>query len=119
MEVSSDYEAIESCKTRGLIFITTYLDKDCRLMMLAEDHDSNKNIDTDVDERMFDEYMANRKTHVVATHYKNNLMMMDKNNKPTFNISEAKKFSEKDAKIKARFMNKYGYYEWFAMNVDH
>lgn len=122
MEVVSDYEALEICQANGWQFIKCYSGRGenyGKLMMLADDGKMSS-IRYDLED-----FIEKPLNHVVCTTYKytNSILYIAdakfKAGKVTFNLEQAKRFTEEDAEKKVFFMNKNksSKYVWRAKQV--
>ena len=124
MEVVSDYEALEICQANNWEFIKCYLGRGenyGKLMMLADDGKRS----TLIYEDCFDSLIEKPVNNVICTvyPYTNSILYLAdtkfKVGKVTFNLGQAKKFTEDEAEKKVFFMNrnKNSKYVWKTKQV--
>lgn len=115
IEVISEIEARELCIANNWDFQYCYEGRGPnagKFMMKAYDNNywSTKEMyDTE-------DYIEPKKNFIIATHTDTGLMFIG-NKSVTYKISEALKFTEKDARRKAYFMNKKRNYKWITIKV--
>lgn len=125
MEVVNEAEAIELCRIHGYTFEKCYLGKNSnkgKLMMLAyknSQYGLGQYTDEEL-EKIYDQEIKNTEARdtVIYTELDTgaHLFVADKSNKggcgTTFNIDLAQRFSNKQAKEKAKHMTLRGKYRW-------
>lgn len=131
MEVLNESEAIEYCNSTGLSFDHTYMgrgDNSGKLMMLAWrrspiQHEFYSESEIPVKKSKKNKIKSSdkdteKRNYIVGTPYNSGFMMIGKS-KVTFNIDEAKRFTQNQAVNKAHFMtlsSREGYH-WIARKV--